>query len=176
MTDYTTDSEKTVECKSGWKVNVCLVLSCLVLLLCLCWSFTTISKIRQEKALLESITLDEDGAYNSKEDVAAYIYKFRHLPPNYITKKEANIKGWIGGSITSLIPKAAIGGDRYYAQYGISAIPMAPGRYYRECDVNTWDKEDRGSERLLYSNDGMIFYTPDHYNNFEDISPARHKK
>ena len=62
------------------------------------------------------------------------------------------------------LPGYAIGGDRFHDSYRSDLpLPKATGRYYRECDVNTQGKPDRGSERLIYSNDGLVYYTPDHY-------------
>ena len=124
--------------------------------------------IIDEEQRKDKITLDENGDYNSKEDVAAYIYKYDHLPDNYITKQEAQTMGWIGGPVSDVAPGKSIGGDRFYTKnLGNEDIADAEGRYYIECDVNTDGKDERGSERLIYSNDGLVYYTNDHYETFE---------
>ena len=125
-------------------------------------------RIIDEEQTRENINLDENGEYNSKEDVAAYIYKYEHLPDNYITKQEAQNLGWIGGSVSDVAPGKSIGGDRFYTKnIDRDDIALADGRYYLECDVDTDDKSDRGTERLIFSNDGLVYYTDDHYQTFE---------
>ncbi len=125
-------------------------------------------RIVDEEHRKEEILLDEHGKYTSKEDVAAYIYKYEHLPDNYITKQEAEDLGWTGGNIETVAPGKSIGGDRFYALYDEDrGVPHAEGRYYTECDVNTDGKTDRGSDRIIFSNDGLVIYTGDHYETFE---------
>ena len=64
-------------------------------------------------------------------------------------------------------PGYCIGGD-YFGNYeGI--LPKKNGRTYSECDIDTLDYKNRGSRRLIYSNDGLIYYTGDHYETFELI-------
>ena len=58
-------------------------------------------------------TLDEDGSYTSKDDVALYIHSYGHLPPNFVTKDEARAAGWSGGSLEKYLPGMCIGGDRF---------------------------------------------------------------
>ena len=112
--------------------------------------------------------LDEDGVYDSKEDVALYIQTFGHLPSNYITKKEARAEGWEGGSLEKFCPGKCIGGD-YYGNYE-SLLPKARGREYHECDIDTLGERSRGAKRLVFSNDGLIYYTDDHYESFTFLS------
>lgn len=142
---------------------LCIAAACLTVL-CLCLCIYTLIDINREDSLRDSIPLAEDGSYNTAEDVAAYIFKYGHLPSNYITKSEAQVSGWVGGSIEAILPGHAIGGDRFYETYK-EDLPLAKatGRYYRECDVNSIGLDSRGTERLLYSNDGLIYYTSDHY-------------
>ena len=109
--------------------------------------------------------LDEDGVYTTKEDLALYIHTYGHLPSNFITKKEAEAAGWSGGSLERVLPGMCIGGD-YFGNYE-GALPKAKGRKWTECDVNTLGSRTRGPERILFSNDGLIYYTPDHYESFE---------
>ena len=144
------------------------VISALCAAGCVCFAGINSYGIIKEEQAVDSITLAENGSYNSKEDVSAYILKYGHLPDNYITKAEAQADGWIGGSVSDVIPGKSIGGDRFYIEYTVGDAPLkAEGRYYTECDVNTLGKEDRGTERLIFSNDGLIYYTNDHYQTYE---------
>lgn len=110
-------------------------------------------------------TLPEDGSYTSKEDVALYIHLYGHLPGNFITKKEAEALGWTGGSLEPYAPAKCIGGSRFGNYEGL--LPAADGRKYTECDIDTLGKSSRGAKRIVFSNDGLIYYTADHYQSFE---------
>ena len=110
-------------------------------------------------------TLAEDGSYTTKEDVALYIHTYGHLPGNFITKKEAQALGWSGGSLEPYAPGKCIGGSRFGNYEGL--LPEAEGRTYTECDINTLGADKRGAERIVFSNDGLIYYTGDHYESFE---------
>lgn len=109
--------------------------------------------------------LDEGGSYTSKEDVALYIHLYGRLPDNFITKKEAEALGWSGGSLEPYAPGKCIGGS-YFGNYE-GLLPKKKGRSYTECDIDTLGKKSRGSKRIVFSNDGLIYYTEDHYNTFE---------
>lgn len=109
--------------------------------------------------------LPEDGVYSSKEDVAKYIHLYGHLPSNYITKKEAEELGWQGGSLEPYAPGKCIGGNRFGNYEGL--LPKKNGRVYTECDIDTLGAEKRGAKRIVFSNDGLIYYTEDHYESFE---------
>jgi hypothetical protein len=113
----------------------------------------------------EAVTLPEDGTYTSKEDVALYIHLYGHLPDNFITKKEAEKLGWSGGSLEPYAPGKCIGGSRFGNYEG--QLPDKSGRTYTECDIDTLGAEKRGAKRIVYSNDGLIYYTEDHYETFE---------
>ncbi len=106
----------------------------------------------------------EDGIYDSRDEVALYIHLFGHLPSNYITKKQAEKLGWPGGKLEPYAPGKCIGGD-YFGNYQ-GLLPNAKGRKYFECDVDTMGRK-RNEKRIVYSNDGLIYYTPDHYESFE---------
>jgi len=108
---------------------------------------------------------DEDGIYTTKEDVALYLHSYGHLPSNFITKTKARAAGWDGGSLERVLPGMCIGGGGFGNLEGL--LPDAPGRSWKECDINTLGKNSRGAERLVYSNDGLIYYTGDHYESFE---------
>ncbi|MCQ2535069.1 MAG: ribonuclease [Clostridia bacterium] len=108
--------------------------------------------------------LDPDGSYTSKDDVALYIYQYGELPNNFITKKEARNLGWEGGSLEPYASGMSIGGD-YFGNYE-GLLPEANGREYHECDIDTMGASSRGAKRIIYSNDGLIYYTSDHYESF----------
>ncbi len=109
--------------------------------------------------------IDEDGHYNSKEDVALYIHTYGRLPRNYVTKSYAkNVLKCSTSRVEDYWPGGAIGGDVFQNREG--RLPSAPGRTWTECDINTWGKYARGAERIVFSNDGLIYYTADHYNTF----------
>lgn len=110
-------------------------------------------------------TIDKNGSYTSKEDVALYIHTYGELPSNFITKKEAERLGWDGGSLEPYAPGKSIGGS-YFGNYE-GKLPKKKGRTYYECDIDTKGRRSRGPKRIVYSTDGLIYYTPDHYETFE---------
>ena len=109
--------------------------------------------------------IDENGVYTTKDDVALYIYTYGRLPDNFITKKEAQALGWEGGSLEPYAPGKCIGGS-YFGNYE-GLLPEKDGRKYTECDIDTLGAEKRGAKRIVFSNDGLIYYTDDHYESFE---------
>lgn len=113
----------------------------------------------------ETAQIDEDGAYTPKDDVALYIHTYGHLPDNFITKKDAQALGWPGGSLEPYAPGKCIGGSRFGNYEGL--LPEADGRTYTECDIDTLGADSRGAKRIVFSNDGLIYYTEDHYKSFE---------
>lgn len=122
----------------------------------------------QESATKKEVQVEENGNYTSKEEVALYIHTYGKLPVNYITKKEAQDMGWdpSKGNLSDILPGMSIGGSAFGNYEG--ALPRANGRRYFECDID-YDGGYRGAKRLVYSNDGLVFYTEDHYNTFEQI-------
>ena len=108
--------------------------------------------------------IDENGSYTTKEDVALYIHTYGKLPPNFITKKQAEKLGWSGGSLEPYAPGKCIGGN-YFGNYE----GILPDGEYRECDIDTLGKKSRGAKRLIYSDDGRIYYTGDHYKSFTQL-------
>ena len=108
--------------------------------------------------------LDEGGEYTSAEDVALYLHLYAHLPQNFITKKDARALGWNGGGLDDYADGKCIGGGRFGNYEGL--LPDAPGREYHECDIDTLHAASRGAKRIVYSNDGLIYYTEDHYESF----------
>lgn len=107
--------------------------------------------------------LPEDGVYTTRDDVALYLHQYGKLPGNFITKKEARKLGWEGGALEDYAPGMCIGGD-YFGNYeGL----LPEDKEYRECDIDTLGKNKRGAKRIIYSDDGYIYYTEDHYESFE---------
>ena len=115
-------------------------------------------------AQTKSSGIREDGYYYSKDDVALYIHTYGRLPLNFITKREAQALGWEGGSLEDYAPGKAIGGD-YFGNYE----GVLPKGSYHECDINTNGRRSRGAERIIYSSDGRIYYTSDHYESFTQL-------
>ncbi len=98
----------------------------------------------------------EDGIYESKEDVALYLHTYGKLPKNFVTKNQYNSLGKPADK--------CCGGDRFYNKEG--RLPNKAGRLYYECDIDTYGITSRGAKRIVYSNDGLIYYTGDHYESF----------
>ena len=108
---------------------------------------------------------DLNGSYTTMEDVALYIHIYGCLPPNFMTKSEARALGWSGGSLEPYAPGMCIGGDRFQNREGL--LPKASERCYTECDIDTMGADSRGAKRIVFSDDGLIYYTEDHYESFE---------
>jgi len=142
-------------------------LSLLLILLIMLAAFTGCSTAVEDPEKTE-VELDEDGYYSSAEDVALFLHIYGRLPDNYITKSDASKLGWDPqkGNLWDVTDKMSIGGDRFGNREKL--LPEADGRVYFECDIN-YEGGYRGSERLVYSNDGLIFYTEDHYESFEQL-------
>lgn len=104
-------------------------------------------------------------SYTTAEDVAEYIYLYGELPENFITKKEAGKLGWESreGNLWEVAPGMSIGGD-YFGNYE----GILPEGKYRECDIN-YDGGYRGEERIIYGEDGSVWYTDDHYESFTQL-------
>ncbi len=115
-----------------------------------------------------SLAITEDGTYSSKDEVALYLHLYAHLPNNYLTKKEAEALGWdsSSGNLWEVAPGMSIGGNKFGNYEGL--LPEADDRQYYECDID-YEGGYRNAKRIIYSNDGLIFYTEDHYASFEQI-------
>ena len=107
--------------------------------------------------------IDEQGYYTTKDDVALYIHTYGYLPKNFMTKNEARKLGWEGGGLEDYAPGMCIGGDHFGNYEGL----LPEDRDYTECDIDTLGKSSRGAKRLVFSEDGLIYYTEDHYESFE---------
>jgi len=114
---------------------------------------------------VDETTIDESSYYYTANDVALYLYTFGHLPPNYITKNQAKEMGWVAdkGNLWDVAKGMVIGGD-YFGNYE-DKLAEATGRKYYECDVN-YEGGYRNAYRIVFSNDGLIYYTKDHYETF----------
>ena len=108
--------------------------------------------------------LPVDGSYTSRDDVALYLHTYGQLPGNFITKAEARALGWPGGGLAEYAPGKCIGGDEFGNYEGV--LPDVPGRTYYECDIDTLGADSRGAKRIVFSDDGNIYYTQDHYETF----------
>jgi guanyl-specific ribonuclease Sa len=133
---------------------------------------TTVSPSQKEQSPNKTETVEakvkRGQSYSTKDEVAAYIHEFKELPPNFITKKEAEKLGWDNskGNLWKVTDKKSIGGDGFGNFEGL--LPKSSGRKYYECDIN-YKGGYRGGERIVYSSDGLIFYTDDHYKTFKKL-------
>lgn len=105
-----------------------------------------------------SATIDEDGIYDSKEDVALYIHIYGKLPKNYVTKSQYNKE-----------KNLCVGGDRFYNKEG----RLPSGEIYYECDIDTYGITSRGAKRIVWTKSGIVYYTGDHYETFTKLYGER---
>ena len=114
---------------------------------------------------------EPEGSITAMQDIADYIFEHQCLPPNFITKQEAEAMGWDSSrnDVSDVAPGYSIGGDRFGNYQGL--LPKAKGRQYYECDVG-YTSGKRSARRIVYSNDGLVYYTEDHYNTFTQLSPS----
>ena len=128
---------------------------------------TTAAIFAEETTVDEPLpaSVEKDGSYTTPEDVAAYIHTFGTLPGNFITKNDARALGWEStkGNLWDVAPGKSIGGDRFGNREGL----LPEGTYF-ECDVN-FGGSYRGGERLIYTEDGQVYYTNDHYRSFTQL-------
>lgn len=131
-----------------------------------CVHLETFGTEQPTATVTEAAAISETGAYSSKEEVAEYLHQYGHLPSNYLTKKEAQELGWVSseGNLWQVAPGMSIGGDRFGNREGL--LPQAKGRQYYECDID-FDGKYRNAKRIVFSNDGLIYYTEDHYESFQ---------
>ena len=118
-----------------------------------------------QNAPSEDADMPDEPAQIDQDDVALYIHTYGHLPDNFITKKDAQALGWPGESLEPYAPGKCIGGSRFGNYEGL--LPEADGRTYTECDIDTLGADSRRAKRIVFSNDGLIYYTEDHYKSFE---------
>jgi ribonuclease T1 len=116
----------------------------------------------------EGTSIDEDGFYTSKDEVALYIHTYGRLPGNYITKNDAMDLGWDAskGNLWDVTDKMSIGGDRFGNREGL--LPDESGRKWFEADID-YEGGYRNAQRIVFSDDGLIYYTDDHYGSFDKL-------
>lgn len=102
------------------------------------------------------------------EAVIATVRRTGRLPDHYVTKREAEALGWRPGSdLCAVAPDRVIGGDRFHNREG--RLPDARGRRWFEADLD-FACGRRGAKRLVFSDDGLIFVTLDHYESFVEVT------
>lgn len=145
--------------------NIVILVMLLVAIIVGCTQVDNNTAIPEAEQQVENTTIDETSKYTLAEDVALYIHTYNKLPSNFITKKDAAKLGWESdeGNLWEVTEKKSIGGDIFGNREG--KLPNKDGRKWYECDVN-YNGGFRGAERIVYSNDGMIYYTEDHYKTF----------
>lgn len=129
--------------------------------------FFTNKKETNSGSLLQADTaIASIDKLTSEEVVVPYVKKHQKLPDYYITKNEARKQGWIAaeGNLCKVLPCKAIGGDVFSNREGL--LPSSGDRKWYEADLN-YKCGRRNADRLLYSNDGLIYVTHDHYKTFE---------
>ncbi|MBE9915173.1 ribonuclease [Paenibacillus donghaensis] len=129
-----------------------VLLSCLLLL--------TGCGLQEKQAKSEGLT--------TFKSVADYIKAHQKLPDNFITKDEAKQLGWDPqkGNLDKVAPGKSIGGDIFRNRE--KKLPVKKGRIWYEADIN-YESGRRGKDRILFSNDGLIYKTEDHYETFQQI-------
>ena len=112
-----------------------------------------------------------EGPITDPQSIADYLFAHGELPDNFITKKEARALGW--GSafryVSDAAPGKSIGGD-YFSNYE-RILPVAKGLTYREADCR-YTGGPRNAYRIIWSSDGRVWYTEDHYNTFTELFPS----
>ena len=97
-----------------------------------------------------------------------WIKYYRKLPDYYVSKSEAEKAGWKRkeANLGKVMPEKMIGGNVY--QNADGHLPSAPGRIWYEADLN-YSMGYRGADRIVYSSDGLIFVTYNHYETFTEL-------
>jgi len=100
--------------------------------------------------------------------VARWVLQHQQLPDYYLTKSEARKRGWnpAKGNLCEVLPGKAIGGDRFTNRE--KRLPARAGRLWYEADVN-YRCGHRDADRLVYSSDGLVFLSTDHYRSFRQV-------
>ena len=111
------------------------------------------------------------GPIIDPQPIADYLFTYGKLPDNFITKKEAQELGWDStrNYVSDVAPGKSIGGDRFGNYEGV--LPKVKGRTYYEADCY-YTKGKRTAERIVYSSDGHVWYTEDHYVTFTELFPS----
>ena len=146
---------------------------CLLTALFLLLSVTGLADVIKVDGI--EFAVEEDGWYDSMEFVAVYLDTYDKLPDNYLTKKEAQSLGWVSnkGNLWEVAYGCSIGGDRFGNYEGL--LPDKKGRKWTECDID-FEGEYRNGKRIVFSSDGLIYYTDDHYESFDEIKVVYEEK
>ncbi len=114
---------------------------------------------------------EETGPIIEPQAIADYLFTYGKLPDNFITKKEAQALGWDSSRnyVSDVAPGKSIGGDRFGNYEGY--LPKVKGRTYYEADCY-YTEGKRRAERIVYSSDGHVWYTEDHYVTFTELFPS----
>lgn len=90
------------------------------------------------------------------------------LPDYYVTEEEALKNGWRRGRWPSnFIPNKMIAENVY--QNHNRHLPHIQGRTWYKADIN-YKTGRRNRQRIVWSNDGLVFVTYDHYETFYEIT------
>ena len=137
---------------------------------------TTSSSSVATKSIYEAV--EESGLYTTRDSVAAYLCKFDKLPSNYVGKNEGQslyesktgnaFEKWNFNPWTTI--GVMIGGDTFnnHADNPDNYCPTLPEGDYHEADVD-YSAKNRGTKRLIYQSDCVIYYTADHYETFNKL-------
>lgn len=127
--------------------------------------FSTSQHDTQQRTQPAKLAIDE---LTQAERVIDFLKKHRRLPDYYISKQEARRLGWnmSVGDLCTVAPNKAIGGDRFANRE--NHLPNSPQRTWFEADID-YKCGFRGAKRLVYSNDGLIYLTTDHYRSFKPV-------
>ena len=133
------------------------------------------AKSKTLEILAASYPVEKNGSYSSMEEVAVYLATYDKLPKNFLTKNKAQNLGWDNraGNLDEVAPGCSIGGDRFGNYEG--QLPDKKGRKWTECDID-YTGGYRGGKRIVFSSDGLIYYTDDHYNTFTQLKVTFEKK
>ena len=121
------------------------------------------------RCVIESMkTITAGTATVNGTDGADWTLKYNgKLSDYYVTKDEAEKSGWKPSKwLSNFVPGKMITRGRYYNDDG--HLPSAAGRIWYEADIN-YNSGKRNSQRILWSNDGLIFVSYDHYETFYEI-------
>lgn len=134
-------------------------------------SAPTATPVRTEKPTAAPTDAPKQTAITAPQDIADYIFAHGTLPDNFLTKNEARQLGWDSSKnyVSNVAPGYSIGGDKFGNYEGL--LPDASGRKWYEADAN-YTAGPRGAERILYSSDGLVYYTNDHYQTFTKMHPS----
>ena len=114
---------------------------------------------------------EASGPIIEPQAIADYLFEHGKLPDNFITKKEAQAMGWDSANnyVSDVAPGYSIGGDRFGNYEGL--LPDKDGRTWYEADCY-YTQGKRNAYRIVYSSDGLVYYTDDHYESFREMKPS----